>query len=161
HAHHPASYVFVEDLKPGALSRFKAVLVVGQTVDMEPTLRTALEEARRAGVSVFHDGTCRPELVKDLTPLGAAFNTFEKDPSPAADDAAYLRLSVACKAHVPALRRALDAVAPSPAVVDNPEVLLSERKAGDGQFLFVVNNTTPDLEPGHLWRLTLAVANRV
>jgi hypothetical protein len=159
HAHHPASYVFVEDLRPDTLRRFKAVLIVGQTVEMEPELRKALDDAKQAGVSIFHDDTCRAELVKGFTPLGVAFNTFEKDPSPAADDAAYQRLTALCKAHVPALRRALDKAAPSPSVADHPEVFVSERKAGDGRFLFVVNNTTPDLEHGHLWRLTLAVAN--
>jgi outer membrane protein assembly factor BamB len=161
HAHHPARYVFVEDLRPGALRRFRAVLVVGQTVEPEPELRAALADARSAGVAVFHDGTCRPELVKGFTPLGVSFDQFEKDPAPASDDAAYLRFPAYCRAHVPALKRALDAVADPPAGLAAEEVFLTERRAGDGRFLFVVNNTTPDLEPGHLWRITLAVANRV
>jgi hypothetical protein len=161
HAHHPASYVFVEDLKPDTLKRYKAVLVVGQTVEMEPGLIEALKAAKAAGVAVFHDDTCRPSLVKEFTPLGVAFNHFEADPNPASDDDAYLRFPAYCTAHVPALRRALGKVAPPAAEVENPEVFLSERKSGDGRFLFVVNNTTPELEPGHLWRITLAVANRV
>ncbi|MBM4069940.1 MAG: WD40 repeat domain-containing protein [Planctomycetes bacterium] len=161
HAHHPASYVFVEDLKPGLLKRYKAVLVVGQTVAMEPELREALVAARKHGVAILHDGTCRPELVKDFQPLGVSFNQFEKDPSPAADDAAYLRFPAYCLAHVAQMKKALDPVVGPTATTDNPEVFISERTNGAARFLFVVNNTTPALEPGHLWRITLAVANRV
>src|SRR5262249_774813 len=89
HARHPATYVFPDDLKPGSLDRFKALLVIGQTVEMEPKLAEALAAAQKAGVKIFHDGTCRPELVKEFTPLGVSFNRFEKDPSPASDDEAY------------------------------------------------------------------------
>jgi outer membrane protein assembly factor BamB len=160
HAHCPASFVFVEDLKSDSLRRFRAVLVVGQTVELEPGLLQALRGAQAAGVAVFHDDTCRPTLVQGFTPLGVAFNRFEKDREPAADDAAYLRFPKYCLAHVPALRRALGKIAAA-AQVENPEVFVSERKAGEGRYLFVVNNATPELEPGHLWRITLAVANRV
>lgn len=161
HAHHPARYVFVEDLKPGLLRQFKAVLIVGQTVVPEPELLAALKDAKNSGVAIFHDGTCRPELVKDFRPLWVTFNQFEKDRSPASDDAAYLRFPAYCKAYMPAFRKALDPLARAPAQVDNDEVFISERKNGAGRFLFVVNNSTPALEPGHLWRLTLAVASRV
>ena len=92
HAHHPASYVFVEDLKPDTFTRYKAILIVGQTVEMEPALADALKKARAAKVRVVHDGTCRPELVKEFEPLGLSFNQFEKDPRPAEDDHAYWRL---------------------------------------------------------------------
>jgi outer membrane protein assembly factor BamB len=160
HAHRPASFVFAEDLKPDTLRHLKAVLVVGQTVEMEPELAKALAAAKGAGVAVFHDGTCRPSLVKEFTPLGVAFDQFEKDRHPASDDDAYLRFAAYCKRHLPQLTRALADVPPA-AGVENPEVFVSERKAEGGRYLFVVNNTTPELEPGHLWRITLAVANRV
>jgi hypothetical protein len=68
HAHQPARYVFVEDLKPDTLKQFKAIIVVGQTVEMENPLVTALQAARAAGVAIFHDGTCRAALVKGFTP---------------------------------------------------------------------------------------------
>src|SRR5262249_47908698 len=61
-AHHPARFVFVEDLKPDSLKRYKAVLVVGQTVEMEPALDKALRQAKKDGVAVLHDGTCRASL---------------------------------------------------------------------------------------------------
>ncbi len=160
HAHHPATIVFAEDLKPGSLRAFEAVLVVGQRVEMEPALASALDEARAAGVVVFRDGTCRESLVAQSATLGIAFDKFEKDTSPASDDAAYWRFPAYCKANVPALRAALKDVH-SPGETENPEVFVSERRSDEGRFLFVVNNTTPDLEVGQLWRMSLCVATRV
>ena len=123
--------------------------------------RGADRPPRRSGVAVFADGTCRPELVKDFVPLGLSFNHLEKDPSPAADDHAYWRTAAYAKAAAPQLAKALARVRPV-ADVENPEVFVSERRAEEGRYLFVVNNTTfGDLEPGHLWRVTLACASLV
>lgn len=161
HAHYPATLAFAEDLKPDGLNRYKAVIVVGQMVEFEPALATALRNARAAGVAIFHDGTCRESLVKEFKPLGVSFDKFEKDKHPASDDSAYWRFPEYCKANVPALRKALGEVLPPFADTDNPEVFLSERKSGDGRFLFVVNHTTPAIEPGEMWRVTLGIASRV
>jgi outer membrane protein assembly factor BamB len=160
HAHHPASYVFVDDLKGDTLARFKVILVVGQTVEMEPALADAIRKARAAKVRVFHDGTCRPELVKEFEPLGLSFNQFEKDPRPAEDDHAYWRFPAYCVGAGRALGKVLDAVTPPPAVVEDSEVFLSERRAEEGRYLFVVNNAAVRIEPGLLWRTTLGVASR-
>jgi hypothetical protein len=160
-AHYPASYVFADDLSPDALKRFKAVLVVGQTVGLEPDLADALRRARAAGTAIFCDGTCRPELVKEFETLGTAFDRVTKDKSPWQDDTAYLRFARYYQEHLPALEKAFGAVLPPVAGVDNPDVLLSERAAGEGRYLFVVNDTPPDLDPGQLWRVTLAIATRV
>jgi len=161
HAHHPARYVFVEDLKPDTLKRFKAVLVVDQTVEFEPGLLQALRDAKAASVAVFYDGTCREELVKEFTPLGVAFNQFENDPHAASDDHAYWRFPKYATAHRTALQAKLGAVAASPAMVENPEVFVSERVAGEGRFLWVVNNTSPSIDPGQLWRMNMSIATRV
>jgi outer membrane protein assembly factor BamB len=161
HAHHPASFVFAEDLTPDTFTRFKAVLVVGQTVELEPGLAAALDRAKAAGTAVFHDDTCRKELVKGYTPLGVAFDKIAGDPGVWQDDTAYLRFPGYYRAHRPALAKALGAVLPPVAGVESPEVLASERAAEDGRYLFVVNNTAPDLDPGQLWRVTLAIATRV
>jgi outer membrane protein assembly factor BamB len=161
HAHYPATHVFAEDLKPGTLRRFKIVLVVGQRVEMEPALAEALRAARQAGVAVFHDGTCRPELVKEFRPLGTSFDRFEKDAHPASDDHAYWRFPAYCRSHRPALRQAFAPVAPPVLELENPEVFVAERRFEDGRYFFLVNQTTPDLEPGQLWRVTLNVATRV
>lgn len=161
HAHYPASLVFAEDLAPDGLKRYKAVLVVGQTVEPEPALAKALRQAKAAGAAIFFDGTCRPALVKDFTPLGTAFDKVENDPSVWQDDAAYLRFPGYYRAHRPALLKGLGRLLPPVAAVDNPEVLLTERAAEEGHYLFVVNNTVPDLDPGQLWRVTLAITTRV
>jgi outer membrane protein assembly factor BamB len=161
HAHYPASFVFVEDLTPKTFARYKAVLVVGQTVEMEPALAAALARTRAAGTVLLHDDTCRKELVKGCAPLGIAFNNIEKDPSVWQDDSAYLRFPAYYRAHRPALTKALGAALPPVAEVSAPEVLLSERAGEEGRYLFVVNNTVPDIGPGQLWRVTLAMATRV
>jgi hypothetical protein len=160
HAHHPATYVFVDDLKPGVLERFKAVLVIDQRVEFEPELLAALRAAQKAGVQVFHDGTSRRELVKGFTPLEASFTRFEKDPSPASDDAAYERFPRYALATVPAIRKALDPVAARVAVTDEAEVLMSERVAGKGRYVFAVNHSTMPHGPGRMWRQNLLVATR-
>ncbi|MGA2032768.1 MAG: PQQ-binding-like beta-propeller repeat protein [Thermoguttaceae bacterium] len=86
---------------------------------------------------------------------------LESDPSLASDDHAYWRTVVYAKAAALKLARALAHVRPA-AEVENPEVFLTERRAEGGRYLFVVNNTTlDDLEPGHLWRVTLSCASLV
>jgi len=161
HAHRPASIVFAEDIGPDTLKNYEAVLIVGQTVEPEPTLAAALKDAQDAGVAIFADGTCRPELVEGFTQLGLSFDHFEKDPSLAADDHACWRTAAYAKAAAPILTKALATVRPA-AEVDNPEVFVTERRSEKGRYLFVVDNTTlGDLEPGHLWRVSLACANLV
>jgi hypothetical protein len=160
-ARHPAGFVFADDLTPDLLKRYKAVLVVGQTVEMEPALAKALARAKGAGTAVFHDGTCRAALVKDFTPLGVSFDKVAKGPHAWQDDAAYLRFPGYYRANRAALAKALDKVAAPVAAAEAPDVLLSERAAEDGRYLFVVNKTPPDLDPGQLWRVTLAIATRV
>ena len=161
HAHRPARLIFTEDLGPDTLKQFQAVLLVGQTVEMEPALVAALKVARAAGLPVFVDGTCRAELVKDLRPLGISFDKLEKDPSQAGDDHAYWRLAGYAKANLPALTKALAAIKPA-AQVGNPEVFIFESQTDQGRYLYVVNNTLPtDLEPGQLWRFTLGLTSLV
>ena len=162
HAHHPATYVFAEDLQPGALRRFNALLLVDQRVELEPALARALEDANAAGVAIFYDGRCRQSLMpKGARPLGLAFDNVEKDPSPAGDDSAYLRFPRYAITNAQVLAKVLSRVAPPVAGSDNPEILMSERVNERGRFLFAVNNTTPALEPGHIWRVTLTEASRV
>jgi hypothetical protein len=43
----------------------------------------------------------------------------------------------------------------------NPEIMLTERKSGAARFIWAVNNTMLDWEPGLAWRLTLLMAQRV
>src|SRR5262249_7714089 len=121
YAHRPASFVFVEDLKPETLRQYQAVLVVGQRVEIEPPLAEALAEALRSKVKVYCDGTCRPEVVRDFEPMGIAFDRVKNDPSAWQDDAAYYRFPRYFKAHAEALRIALGDVPPVAECL-NPEV---------------------------------------
>jgi outer membrane protein assembly factor BamB len=156
HAHLPATYVFPEDVTAESLKRFKAILVVGQQVELELKL---LEALKGAGVPVFADGTCRADVVKGFTPLGVSFDRVEKDTHPASDDAAYWRFPEYFRATAPAIRKA---IAPGTTdLVENEEILFSERSSEEGRYVFLVNNTTPQIEPGLLWRQTLCVATRV
>jgi outer membrane protein assembly factor BamB len=162
HAHRPATYVFAEDIGPDTLRQFKAVLLVDQRVELEPALAKALDDALAAEVSLFYDGTCRANLMpKGAKPLGVAFDKVEKDPSQAGDDSAYLRFPRYAITNAQILAKSLSAIIPPVAGSDNPEILMSERVNGRGHFLFVVNNTTPALEPDQMWRVTLTEASRV
>ncbi len=51
YAHYPAGIVFTDDLRPDTLNKYKAVLLVGQTVELEPELHQALDNAKAAGVA--------------------------------------------------------------------------------------------------------------
>ena len=64
-------------------------------------------------------------------------------------------------ANLPAMLKTLGQAVPPIADVPNEEILVSQRQAGKGRYLFVVNDTTPELEPGQLWRATLSVSTRV
>lgn len=161
HAHHPATFVFAEDVKPDSFKKYKAVLVVGQNVEMEPALAAAIKNAQAGGTQVFADGTCRPELVKDYTPLDIKFDKFETDKHPASDDAAYYRFPQYIKANLPVVQRVLDGVTPPVAKIENPEVWASQLSGGAGKYLFVVNNTTPPFEPGQIWRTTILESSRL
>lgn len=163
YAHRPASTVFVEDLGERGLKDFQAVLVVGQTVELEPPLAAALREARQSGVAIFADGSCRPELVGDFAPLGVAFDHLEKLHS-INNDFAYWEHPRLLRNNAAVLREKLAprvaAVADCPA----PEVMLSERLATDFpdvRYVFAVNNTSTPVEPGSLWRMTLGIATRL
>src|SRR5262249_13994511 len=105
--------------------------------------------------------TCRAELVKEFTPLGVAFDQIVQDRTPAGDDVAYVRFPRYCRKHRAALGQTLGRVAPPPAQTEHEEVFLTERKAEDGRYLFVVNNAAIPLAPGHLWRMTLCCASRL
>ena len=131
HAHRPASIVFAEDIRPDTLKQYEAVLVVGQTVEMEPALAAAL-----TGRPAIRRGRFRRRHVPPASwsrissPLGLSFNHLEKDPSPAADDHAYWRIGRLCQG-----RRAAagQGVGPRPAGRGGREPRgLRQRAAGRG-----------------------------
>ena len=161
YAHRPASFVFAEDVHPDTLLRFGAVLVVDQRVELDPPLVEALRTAHAAGVPIFNDSTCRPGMVANSLPLGIAFDRVRQDPSAWQDDSAYDRLPRYFREHVQALRKILGPHVQPVAECGNPEVLLSERRSGEGRYIWVVNNTMLGWDPGLAWRGTMLITHRV
>ena len=163
-AHYPASFVFVEDLVNNqALSGYKIILLVNQRVEMEPELKRALAVAAQAGSTILYDGNSRKELMEGFVPvpLNTTFNMVEKDENTWQDDSAYLRIPSYFQQQAELIKPAFAAICPPIAEVNNPAIFLSERKADQGSFLFVVNNSMPDLEPGLLWRVANATSTRL
>ncbi|MDR3634916.1 MAG: hypothetical protein P4L84_14020 [Isosphaeraceae bacterium] len=161
YAQRPASFVFAEDVRPDTLKGYKAVLVVGQRVELDPALADALASASRAGVWVGFDATCRPELVKGFTPLGVAFDQVENDASGWQDDSAYVRFPGYFRRNAAVLAEALKSVVPPVAGCDEPDVMLTERRSGEARFVWAVNNTSTGLEPGMAWRVGMMISQRL
>jgi outer membrane protein assembly factor BamB len=158
YAHRPASFVYVEDLKPDTLDRFDAVLIAGQQVEFEAPLLAALRQRRG---SVFYDGSCRPELVREFQPLGVTFDRVRNDPHAWQDDAAYDRFPRYFQAHAKRLNEVLDSLVPPVAGCVNPQIMLTERTRGDARFVWAVNNTMLGWDPGLAWQATLLMSQRV
>lgn len=161
HSHHPASFVFPEDLRPDTFRKFKAVLVVGQKVDLEPGLADALKAAKTAGVAVFFDGTCRPDCVAGLDPLGDSFDRLEHDSGQVGDDSAYWRAAAYARDHARILSKLIDPLAPPPADVGDDQIFISQSRCDQARYLWVVNHTLPRLDPGQIWRMTLGITSRM
>ncbi|GMV83236.1 MAG: hypothetical protein AMXMBFR7_44200 [Planctomycetota bacterium] len=161
HLHRPATFVYTEDLGPETLKRFKAVFVVGQNIEFSPGARAALDAAQSAGVHVFHDETCRKELVQGFTPLGVGFDDFVKNNAVAGDDWAFRRMPNEVRALLPVLKQVLDAKLPPLAEVGDDEVWVSEHRRDQGRMLFVCNNSTVDLSPSMMYRISLYMCHRI
>jgi len=164
HAQHPATFVFAEEITPQTFQQFKALLLVDQLVELEPKLRTTLEAAIASGTAVFYDKTCRESVMPNgAKPLDVAFDKFSSRGQQAGDDAAYPRFLGWVMQNIPALAAALNEVTAPVATCDNPEILMSERAdaTGTGRYLWAINNTTPEHNPGVMWRVTLIQTARV
>ncbi|MGI6496161.1 MAG: hypothetical protein ACOX5G_08755 [Kiritimatiellia bacterium] len=158
YARHPASFVFAEDAPD--LSKFKAVLVVGQQVEPEPAYVAMLEQAAAAGVAIFVDGTCHATLANRYAGIGTAFQRIEKLQG-FNNDAATWQFAAALREQAAAIAPVLAAVAPPAGGCSHPEVMLSRRAAPGGiGLLWAVDNSSPRLGPGHLWRMQNAATTR-
>ncbi len=162
-AHRPASFVFAEDCQPESFTKFKAVLLVSQTVELDPPLRSALERAAAAGVPIFTDKTSRAELVRDFSPrpIDIEFTRVEHEHHALNDDSAFWRYREHILGHAAALDAAFGKTVPSVAECEHREVLLTERRLGDVSVLWAVNDAAVPLEPAHLWRVSLAAGSRM
>ncbi|WP_320779244.1 hypothetical protein [Streptomyces sp. CRN 30] len=163
YAHRPATYVFTEDVSADVLRGYDAVLLVGQRVDLDPPLDAALTEVGRGpdAVPVYADDSCVQRHRDAYRPLGTAFNRVESDETPQSDDDSYRRLRQVFLDQAAKVTTALKDVVAPVAECDNPEVWLSERTAGNVRYIWVVNNTLLDWEPGLVWRVGLRCGHRV
>jgi len=159
YAHQPATFLYTEDVKPDTLRKFKALLVVAQQYEPEPALAKLLAQAQQQGIAIFADGTCRESLVKGYTPLGLSFDHIEKL-NGFNNPGAFTDFPPVLLANAPLVAAKLGKVVPPVAVVDYPQVLVSERSQGDARFVWVVNNTPIQLNPELLGRVGWAIGNR-
>ncbi len=160
YARQPATFLYCEDIKPDTLKQFKALLIVSQFYEPEPEMVNLLAQAKKDGIAIFADGTCRESLVKEYTPLGVTFDHVEKL-NGFNNDCAFWDYPEALLVNAPLITKKLAEVTPPVATVDQSEVLVSERSIGDLRFVWVVNNTHSPLSPGSLWRLNNAVGTRI
>ncbi|MGI3200288.1 hypothetical protein ACRJ4W_20830 [Streptomyces sp. GLT-R25] len=132
YAHRPASFVFTEDVSADVLRRYDAILLIGQRTDLDPRLATALTEVGQGpdAVPVYADDSCVQRHRDAYRPLGTAFTHVESDETPQSDDASYYRLRRVFLDQAAKVTVALKDVVTPVAECDNPEVWLSEWKAG-------------------------------
>ena len=161
-AHRPASFVFAEDCQPDSLLPYKSVLIVSQTVELDPPLRQALERAASAGVPIFSDITSRSGLLEGLSPrrLDIEFTKLEHEHHLLNDDSVFWRYRKIVLDHAAQLSVAWKELVPPVAECGHPEVLLTERRLGDTRVLWAVNDAAVPLEPAQLWRVSLAAGSR-
>jgi WD40 repeat protein len=162
-AHRPARFVFAEDCQADTLNRFAAILLVSQTVELDPRLRVALEAAKKAKIPLFADKSCRKESVNAYGPivLDREFTRLEKERDLLNDDSAFWRYRSIILEHASALAGTIGKVVSPVARCDHSEVLLTESRYGEARVLWVVNDAAVPLDPGHLWRVSLAAASRM
>ena len=162
-AHRPATFVFTEDCDSESLTKYPAVLLVSQTVELDPPLRSALQNASKAGVAIYSDQSCRQDTLKDYSPrkLNLGFTRIEKIEHLLNDDGAFWHYRDIILDHAKALREAWAKSVPPVAECDHLEVLLTERRLNDARVLWAVNDAAIPLDPGQLWRVSLAVGSRM
>ncbi|MFJ2770474.1 hypothetical protein [Streptomyces sp. NPDC087300] len=163
YAHRPATFVFTEDVSADVLRGYDAVLLIGQRTDLDPRLEAALTAVGQGPdtVPVYADDSCVQRHKDTYRPLGTAFTHVENDETPQSDDASYYRLRRLFLDQAAKVTAALKDVVAPVAECDNPEVWLSERKAGKTTYIWAVNNTLLDWEPGLVWRVGLRCGHRV
>jgi WD40 repeat protein len=161
-AHRPAGFVFAEDCTPERLTEYRGVLLVSQTVELDPALQAALEHASQSGIPIYCDRTCRVDLLANfpVERIGPEFTRIEREHHVLNDDSAFWRYRNSIISHAESLEHELSAV-PAVAECDHPEVLLTERRQGDIRVLWAVNDAAVPYDPGHLWRVSLASGSRM
>ncbi len=156
YAHIPATFIFTED-KPD-LRRFKALLVVGQRYEPEPALTKLFSQAEKMGITIFADGTNRDSFVQKFRPLNLSFNNIEKL-NGFNNDLAYWTFPQIFINNAPKLAQNLASVVEPVAIVNQPDVVISERDSTEGSFVWVVNNSRSPFPPEILWRVLPGISS--
>jgi len=183
YANCPARFVSLEEVRrrllPGIESNsielnrcFDALLVVGQTVELEPEWQSLLTRAHQAGVRVLVDGTCRPGIHPNARPLEISFNHIENEHSANSDYAHWIyparfrENAVALARIINELktnsRRPRDVVTLADTADGiRPVVIVQEHPAEQGgTIVSVVNNTPTSLPLGQLRRVGRVISTR-
>lgn len=147
-AHHPAKFVYESDVLAGKLKDYRALIITGITRPLPEPVRRGISEFIRAGGIVLVDDTTRVE-VPGSRPLGvrvdgyAAFMAKHKifrriwQTGPLWLFWNVYRETVLPM--VPELKKVLDELLPPKVDCSNPMVLINQRPAGKGTYLFATN----------------------
>ena len=158
YSHRTAKFVFTEDISPGVLSQYKAILLVNQTVEWDTNIIRGLAEARGRNVPIFADKSCRPELVGGAQMLDVSFTSVSSGPHAWQDDGAYLRMPKSFRENADVLNAAFSAI-PQIMKCENKNIMLSERISGNGKFIWAVRNDMLDLTQGDMWRMGMLMTS--
>jgi len=158
YAKRTAKFVFAEDIAPGVLRSFDAVLLVNQTVEWDPNIARGLGEALTARIPIFADSSCRESLVTRAIKLDVDFTKVAREPHIMQDDGSYLRLPNYFRENAKVLNAAFSNIAPI-MECDNYDIMMSERTSGNAKYIWVVRNDMLDLSSGDMWKFGLTMAS--
>ena len=162
-AHYPASLIFTDDMTPTSLNRFKAIVLVDQRVEMDMNLSATIANAKVAGAAVYYDGTSDATRFNGLgySALGVSFNHYDATPIGAGSDLGSIVYLNDARLNVPTISTVLAGIT-QPATVDSDEVLVTERTAESGRYVFLLNDCQPTaLSSSQIWRITTFIGSRL
>ena len=158
YAKRTAKFVFSEDITPGVLRSFDAILLVNQTVEWDPNISRGLAEALTARIPIFADSSCRESLVTRAIKLDVDFTKVAREPHIMQDDASYIRLPKYFRENAKVLSAAFSSIAPI-MECDNYDIMMSERISGNAKYIWVVRNDMLDLGSGDMWKMGMTITS--
>ena len=151
-----ATVVFPEDMPPDAIKRFSAVLVVNQAVPPEPAFAKLVSAASAAGIPVYADNTCRSNVVPGAVALGVDLDALKPQWQSDINWPLTIRQvdETARQLAVTDFGRRIPAAFTS----DAGGLYASQRHAGQGRYVWLVNQSRLPGDADHWWRTTLNCA---
>ena len=188
HAHYPADLVFTTDITSTSLNGYKAIFLINQNVELDGNstgntggfLQTALTNAYNAGAKIFYDvynssngaGTRDVDNVFSTfgaTSLGVTFDQLETLPTEI-NEYTYISFLAVARSYESTLSTALSSITP-PATIGIDEVFTAESDQGQGRYVYVMDNCTPNtstngnttvgIDPANMWKLSNFITSRV